>query len=216
MIDELNDDLEQGANEEENLLEGLLGNVLDDPASQQPALPFKLEKRIARLDITKNSKEDHRTVMRYTKKELENQLKKDYLYMMGKKYMMIQPFTVMGDYPYKKKSSDSDILNDKNVDEDYVIAIGRLPKWRGTEEFRGKPYLLGELMYVRRGTYYVNGEVKELLPHFALIIKKKYKTIKKKRVRDLFDPLKQRLQQGKPFEVYKEFPKILERKKGYS
>lgn len=182
----------------------------------QPLLPFKKDPRKAKLDITKNSKEDHRTIMRYTKKEVEDQLKRDYKYMLSKPYMMIRPVTIMADYPYKKKSSDSDIMNDKNIDEDYVIVIGKILKWRGTEEFKGKPYKLGHIMYVKRGEYWVNGKIMKLDPHFAIVLKKSYKRIKSKRIRDLFKPLKQRLRTGKPFGIYKDFPIIIKRLGAFS
>jgi len=182
----------------------------------EPALPFKKENRKARLDITKNSSEDHRYVKRYTKKELNDQLKKDYRYMKGKRYMMIQPVTIMAKYPYKKKKSDSDIPKESNTELDYVLVIGKLPKWRGTEQFRGKPYKLGHIMYVRRGEYWVNGEVVPMKPHFAITIRKSKKRIKSKRIRDMLAPLKQRLRTGKPFTIYKEFPIIVKKTGLYS
>lgn len=169
----------------------------------------RLEKRPARLDITKNSEEDHRHLNRYTKKDLEEQVKKDYRYMRGKGYMMIQPFLILDEYPFKVKSSDSDVIrkDGKNVEEDIVLVIGRLPKLKGTEEFKRKPYIRGEIMFIRPGHY----DIGLLKPHFALVIKKKYKVIKqaKIRIRDLFDIVKNELQNGKPFIVYKEFPKFI-------
>lgn len=210
-LDGLFDDKETeglGMNEAGGLLDGVFG-------SSEPLLPFKREKRPARLDITKNSKKNHTNVQRYTKKELEDQLKKDYRYMKGKNYMMIQPFAMMADYFYKKKKSDEDEIADdgKNVEYDYVFVIGRLPKWKSTEEFKGKPYVIGECMFVRKGIYEVDGEQKLLLPHFALVVKKKYKVIKTKRIRDVLAPLKQRLRTGKPYGIYKEFPKLIRRAK---
>ncbi|MCP4437803.1 MAG: hypothetical protein GY810_02580 [Aureispira sp.] len=197
-----------GMNEAGGLLDGMFG-------SSEPILPFKREKRPARLDITKNSKSNHRNVQRYTKKEMAEQLKKDHRYMKGKRYMMIQPFAMMADYFYKKKKSDEDAIRDdlKNVEFDYVFVIGRLPKWKSTEEFKGKAYVIGECMFVRKGIYDVDGERKLLLPHFALVVKKKYKVIKTKRIRDVLAPLKQRLRTGKPYGIYKEFPKLVERAK---
>ena len=115
------------------------------------------------------------------------------------------------DYPYKKKKSDSDIMNDNNVDEDYVMVIGKILKWRGTEEFKGKPYKLGYIMYVKRGEYWVNGKIMKLDPHFAIVLKKSYKRIKPKRIRDLLSPLKQKLRNGKPFGIYKDFPIIVKK-----
>ncbi len=207
------DDEEDDDDEDTSLVGNIIGASKKKP---EPIMPFKHEKRKARLDITKNSKEDHRTIQRYTKKELQDQLIKDYRYMMGKSYMMIQPVTIMADYPYKKKKSDSDIMNDHNVDKDYVLVIGKLLKWRGTEEFRGKPYKLGYIMYVRRGDYWVNGQIVSMEPHFAIVLHKSYKRIKSKRIRDLLKPLKQRLRSGKPFTIYKEFPIIVKRTGVYS
>ncbi len=169
-------------------------------------MEFRHEKRPARLDITKNSNEDARHPERYTKKALEDQLKKDYRYMKGKGYIMVQPFLILDEYPFKVKSSDSDIVRSdgKNVEEDLVIVLGRLPKFKGTEEFKGKPYIRGEIMFVRPGRY----DIGVLRPHFALVVKKKYKVIKqgKRRVKKLFDIVKNELQNGKPYMVYKEFP----------
>jgi hypothetical protein len=181
-----------------------------------PILAYKKENRKARLDITKNSKEDHRYIKRYTKKEIEDQLKKDYRYMLGKPYMVIQPLTILAEYPFKKKSSDADIPNKHNVDLDYVICIGKILKWRGTEQFKGKPYRLGRIMYLKRGDYWVNGKIQTFDPHFAIVLSKSYKRIKSKRIRDLFLPLKQRLRSGKPFGIYKEFPIIVKRSGSYS
>lgn len=212
----LNDEEQEEDSEEEDT--SILGELLGKSNKKPEALlPFKHEKRKARVDITKNSKEDHREVKRYTKKEINDQLIKDYRYMMAKNYMMIQPVTIMEKYPYKKKKSDSDIINgDKNVDEDYVLVIGKLPKWRSTEQFRGKAYILGHIMYIRRGDYWVNGEVRNMEPHFAIVIVRKYKRIKSKRIRDLLKPLKHRLRSGKPFTIYKEFPMIVKRTGLYS
>ncbi len=200
---------------EEEEVGGIFGDILEGVSGKpEPILPFKHEKRKARLDITKNSSEDHRTVKRYTKKEINDQLIKDYRYMMAKGYMMIQPVTVMEKYPYKKKKSNSDIIKARNVDEDYVLVIGKLQKWRGTEEFKGKAYKLGSIMYVRKGDYWVNGKIMAMAPHFAIVIHKSYKRIKSKRIRDCLAPLKQRLRTGKPFSIYKEFP-ILVKRTGY-
>jgi len=169
----------------------------------------RIEKRPARLDITKNSEEDSRLPNRHTKGDLEDQVKKDFRYMKGKGYFMVQPFLIMDEYPFKTKNSDSDIprKDGKNVDEDLVLVIGRLPKFKSTEEFKGKPYIRGEIMLVRPGHY----DIGQLKPHFALVIKKKYKVIKqaKIRVRELFDVVKNELQNGKPFVLYKEFPKLI-------
>ncbi len=169
----------------------------------------RIEKRPARLDISKNSEEDSRYPNRHTKGDLEDQLKKDYRYMKGKGYFMIQPFLIMDNYPFKVKNNDSDIprKDGKNVDEDLVIVLGRLTKFKNIEEFKGKPYIRGEIMLIRPGMY----DIGQLKPHFALVVKKKYKVIKqaKRRVRDLFDIVKNELQNGKPFIVYKEFPKKL-------
>jgi hypothetical protein len=169
----------------------------------------RIEKRPARLDITKNSEEDSRIPNRHTKGDLEDQVKKDFRYMKGKGYFMVQPFLIMDEYPFKTKNGDSDIprKDGKNVDEDIVLVIGRLPKFKSVEEFKGKPYIRGEIMLVRPGLY----DIGQLKPHFALVIKKKYKVIKqaKIRVRDLFDVVKNELQNGKPFVLYKEFPKLI-------
>lgn len=198
--------------EEEDDSGGLFGEVLgtfsEKPA---PALPYKREKRKAKLDITKSSKDDHRKVKRYTKSELDEQLKRDYKYMLGKPYMVIQPVTIMADYPYKKKKSNSDSIESYNVEYDYVLVIGKLLKWRSTEEFKRKPYKLGEIMYMKRGVYWVNGTQISMNPHFAIVLHRSYKRIKSKRIRDMLAPLKQRLRPGKPFSIYKEFPILVER-----
>lgn len=195
------------------------GEVLgESTAKPKPAMAFLEEKRKARLDITKNSKEDHRTIVRFTKTELAEQIRDDYKYMLGKSKMVIQPLTVIGGYPFKKKKSDSDIIREdgKNVDYGYAMVIGKLLKWRNTDEFRKKPYRLGKIMYVRRGVYWVNGKTMSLQPHFAIIIHKSNKRIKSKRIRDLLDPVKQRLRPGKPYSFYKEFPIIVKRTGVYS
>lgn len=191
---------------------GLFGEVLGTFSEKpEPALPYKREKRKAKLDITKSSKDDHRKVKRYTKSELDEQLKRDYKYMLGKPYMVIQPVTIMADYPYKKKKSNSDSIESYNVEYDYVLVIGKLLKWRSTEEFKRKPYKLGEIMYMKRGVYWVNGTQMSMNPHFAIVLNRSYKRIKSKRIRDMLAPLKQRLRPGKPFSIYKEFPILVER-----
>jgi hypothetical protein len=191
----------------------LLGSSNQKP---DPLFPYKKEKRKARLDITKNSKGDHRNIKRYTKSELNDQLKRDYKYMLSKPYMMIQPVTIMADYPYKKKKSDDDEVRSYNTEYDYVLVIGKLLKWRSTEEFKGKPYKLGEIMYVKRGIYWVNGKEISMEPHFAIVLHRSYKRIKSKRIRDMLAPLKQRLRSGKPFTIYKDFPIIVKRTGAYS
>lgn len=203
--------------EEEEDVGSIWGDFLGNSSKKpEPILPYKREKRKARLDITKNSKEDHRNIKRYTKSELNEQLKKDYKYMLSKPYMMIQPVTIMADYPYKKKKSDDDDMKSYNTDLDYVLVIGKLLKWRSTEEFKGKPYKLGEIMYVKRGVYWVEGKQMAMEPHFAIVLNRSYKRIKSKRIRDMLAPLKQRLRSGKPFSIYKEFPIIIERTGAYS
>lgn len=168
---------------------------------------MRLEKRLARLDITKNSEEDHRRVNRHSKKELEEQIKRDYIYMKGKNYMMIQPFLIMDEYPFKTKNSDSDVIrpDGKNVEEDLVLVIGRLAKFKSTEEFKGKPFIRGEIAYISGGNY----DIGLLKPHFAVVIRKKFKVIKqhKIRIRELFDVVRNEMQNGKPVVVYKEFPR---------
>lgn len=196
---------------------GILGALVGSSSQKpQPILPYKREKRKARLDITKNSKSDHRNIQRYTKNELNEQLKRDYKFMLGKPYMVIQPVTIMAEYPYKKKKSDDDEVKSYNTDLDYVLVIGKLLKWRSTEEFKGKPYKLGEIMYVKRGIYWVDGKELSMEPHFAIVINRSYKRIKSKRIRDLLAPLKQRLRSGKPFSIYKEFPIIVRRTGSFS
>lgn len=203
--------------DEDETISGIFGTLVGESVTKpEPGLPYKREKRKARTDITKNSKEDHRIIHRYTKNELKEQLKRDYKYMLGKPYMMIQPVTIMADYPYKKKKSDSDKVHSYNTDYDYVLVIGKLLKWRSTEEFKGKPYKLGEIMYVKRGTYWVEGKQLDLQPHFAIVIDRSYKRIKSKRIRDLLAPLKQRPRSGKPFSIYKEFPTIIKRTGAFS
>lgn len=202
-------DDDDGEEEEDDDGGSILGDILGavTGAKPEPILPYKKEKRKARLDITKKTN----TLKRYTKTELREQLKRDYKYALGKSYMMIQPVTIMKDYPYKKKKSDSDEVKDYNTDYDYVMVIGKLLKWRSTEEFRGKAYKLGEIMYMKRGVYWVNGTQMLMKPHYAIVINRSYKRIKSKRIRDLLAPLKQRLRAGKPFSIYKEFPIIVER-----
>lgn len=204
-----NDDDE---NEEEDSGGGLFGEILGAVSSKpEPALPYKKEKRKAKLDITKSSKDDHRNVKRYTKSELDEQLKRDYKYMLSKPYMVIQPVTIMADYPYKKQKNNSDSIESYNVEYDYALVIGKLLKWRSTEEFKRKPYKLGEIMYMKRGVYWVNGTEMRMDPHFAIVLHRSYKRIKSKRIRDMLAPLKQRLRTGKPFSIYKEFPILIDR-----
>lgn len=170
-------------------------------------LPIVEDNKKARVDITKNSSEDHRTVARYTKKELEEQLVKDYKYFKDrcKSKIVVKPFLIMGEYPFKKKKSDSDIIDEsgKNVEEDYVLVIGRLPKLKGTEEFKGKPYIRGLIAYIPQGNY----DIGFLKRHFGIVVKKKYKIITKRKIRPLFDPVKGVMRNGWPFSVYKEFPR---------
>jgi hypothetical protein len=191
---------------------GLFGEILGSFSGKpEPALPYKKEKRKAKIDITKGSKDDNRKIKRYTKSELGEQLKRDYKYMVGKPYMVIQPVTILADYPYKKKKSDSDSIESYNVEYDYALVIGKLLKWRSSEEFRRNPYKLGEIMYMKRGVYWVNGTQMRMDPHFAIVLHRSYKRIKSKRIRDMLAPLKQRLRAGKPFSIYKEFPILIER-----
>jgi hypothetical protein len=198
--------------EEEDDAGGLFGEILGAASGKpEPALAYKKEKRKAKLDITKNSKDDHRNVKRYTKSELDEQLKRDYKYMLSKPYMVIQPVTIIADYPYKKKKNNSDSIESYNVEYDYALVIGKLLKWRSTEQFRRKPYKLGEIMYMKRGIYWVNGTEMRMEPHFAIVIHRSYKRIKSKRIRDMLAPLKQRLRTGKPFSIYKEFPVLINR-----
>jgi hypothetical protein len=183
-------------------------DFMDEEDEGKAVDSYPREKRPARLDITKNSKEDHCFPARVTKKEAEDRLKKDYLYMQK---MIVLPFVIMDGYPYKKKDSDSDIpdAKGKNVDKGPILVFGRLTKWKGVvnDEFKGIPYLIGEALYLKRGKYDI-GDISR--PHFALVIKKTYKKIKKKTIRDLFDPIKNELREGKPFEIYKKFPRIIE------
>lgn len=214
---EENTNTDNASEEAEDQIGAVLGDLIGNSNQKPtPILPYKKEKRKARLDITKNSKDDHRNIKRYTKSELNDQLKRDYKYMLSKPYMMIQPVTIMADYPYKKKKSDEDEIKSYNTDYDYVLVIGKLLKWRSTEEFRGKPYKLGEIMYVKRGVYWVDGKQLAMEPHFAIVLHRSYKRLKTKRIRDMLAPLKQRLRSGKPFSIYKEFPTIVKRTGVYS
>lgn len=192
---------------------GLLGSITGKPT---PLLPFKVEKRKARIDITKTSKETPKDTVRYTQKELSDRIRKEYTYMLGKPYMIIQPILIMADYPFKKKRNDTDAITAQNVIYDYALVFGKQIRWRSQISFKKKPHRIGEIMYVRRGLYWVNGEELELDPHFAIIVKKSHKRIKFKRIRDLFLPVKQRLRSGKPFEVYKEFPILIKRTGSFS
>lgn len=202
---------DDGSEDEEDT--GILGAILgNDSKKPEAALAYKKEKRKARIDITKKLN----VLKRYTKRELEDQLERDYKFMLGKPYMMIQPVTIMADYPYKKKKNDSDAINDCNVEYDYMIVIGRVLRWSSTEEFKGKAYKLGEIMYMKRGIYWVDGKRVRMNPHFAMVFHKSYKRIKSKRIRDLLAPIKHRLRDGKPFAIYKEFPIIIERTGVYS
>lgn len=206
------EDLDEEEDDDDDDGTGLLGEVLGAFSGKpEPLLPHKKEKRKAKLDVTKSSKEDHRNIKRYTKSELDEQLKRDYKYMLSKPYMVIQPVTILAEYPYKKKKSDSDEIKSYNVEYDYALIIGKLLKWRSTEEFRRKPYKLGEIMYMKRGVYWVNGTQMRMEPHFAIVLHRSYKRIKSKRIRDMLAPLKQRLRAGKPFSIYKEFPILIER-----
>lgn len=214
---------EEGEENEEEQSNSTLDEIFSSPAEgdietedgelQLADIDYKYEKRPARLDITQNSKTDHRVPRRYTVKELQMQLKRDYKYMKGKGYFMIQPFMMMMDYPYKKQSKDADEVNADNAIYDYAFVIGRLRRWNSTEEFKNKKsYIMGDVMYVKKGYYYVDGKTEPelLLPHLALVFRKKRekKTIKNKRFRDVLEPLKQVLRSGKPHGIYKDFPKL--------
>lgn len=189
--------------EGEDFLSGLLGGS----ELQKEYIKLVEDNKKARLDITKNSKEDHRYVQRYTRKEIDDQFKKDTKYFRGrcKSKLIMKPLLIMDEYPYKRKKSDSDIprSDGKNVEEDFVLVIGRLPKLRGTEQFKGKPYVLGQIAYLPQGDY----DIGFLKRHFAIVIKKKYKRIKKSKIRKLFDPVKNELRTGWPFTIYKEMPR---------
>jgi len=192
---------------------GLLGNISGKP---DPILPFKVEKRKARIDITKTSKQSAGDLTRYTKKELSDRIRKEYTYMLGKPYMVIQPILIMADYPFKKKKNDTDAITKQNVIYDYAMVFGKQIRWKSQISFKKKPHRIGEIMYMKRGVYWINGEEIEVDPHFAIVLKKSHKRIKFKRIRDLFLPVKQRLRSGKPFEVYKEFPILIKRTGSFS
>ena len=191
-----------------DLKKGLSKKTTSKP---KPICAYKQEKRKARVDITKSSKEDHRARQRYTKKELDDYIEKEYKYMKSKPYMVIHQFTIMEKYPFKKKKSDSDIITEDNTDYDYALVFGKQLKWKSQLDFKHNAHLLGEIMFMRRGVYWIEGEEIEMEPHFALVVNKKRKRIKPKRIRDLFSTLKQRLRSGKPFGIYSEFPIILKR-----
>ncbi len=166
-------------------------------------LKYREDNRPTKLDACSSSKEDHRYMSRCTKKDAEDHLKKMLVQM---RKPIIKPFAIIKDFQYKKKASDSDIPDPKgkNVEEDFLLVIGRLPKWKNImHQLDERPYILGECMYVHRGKY----DIGVLKPHFALKINKKYKTIKPMEIRDCFDPIKATLQNGAPYVIYKEFPK---------
>jgi len=183
-----------------------------DPKEEENALPieekgavkgYRNDNRIARMDISESCKEDHRFMTRYTRKDAEDFLKKDYIYLQKR---VIMPFAIVEEYPFKKKASDKDVPDAKksNVDMGMIIAIGRLPKWKNImHQLDESAYILGECAYIHRGKY----DIGDLKPHIALVIHKKYKTIKPIDIRDLFDPIKNELQNNAPCVVYKEFPK---------
>ncbi len=179
---------------------------LELPAEEKGvAKAYRNENRIARMDISESSKEDHRFMTRYTRKDAEDFLKKDYLYL---KKRVIMPFAIVEDYAFKKKASDKDVPDAKNsnVDIGMILAIGRLPKWKNImHQLDESAYIIGECAYIHRGKY----DIGELKPHIALVIHKKYKIIKPIDIRDLFDPIKNELQNNAPYVVYKEFPKPL-------
>jgi hypothetical protein len=174
----------------------------DAPAEGKPVKGYKKDNRIAKMDISESSKEDHRMMKRYTRKEAEDFLKKDYIYLQKK---VIMPFAIVEDYPYKNKTSEKDVPDSKNsnVNIGLVLTIGRLPKWKNIlHQLDESAYILGECMYVARGNY----DIGALKPHIALVIHKKYRIIKPIDIRDLFDPIKNELQNGAPYVIYKEFP----------
>lgn len=182
--------------EQSGLLDALLGEATTVKG-------YRVDNKIARMDISESSKEDHRFMTRYTRKQAEDFLKKDYIYMQKR---VIMPFAIIEDYPFKKKPTDKDVPDKKNsnVDMGIILAIGRLPKWRNIlHQLDESAYILGECMYVHRGNY----DIGALKPHIALVLHKKYKTIKPMDIRDLFDPIKNELQNGAPYVIYKEFPK---------
>lgn len=172
-------------------------------ASDGEYIKYKLDNKVARLDISASSKQDHRYMTRFTKKEAEESLRKDLITLRKPK---IKPFAIVKDFEFKKKSSDKDIPDKNNVDVGNLLVIGRLPKWKTImHQLNERPYILGECMFVQRGNY----DIGPLKPHIALVLTKKYKTIKPTEVRDCFDPIKALMQNGKPVVFYKEFPKRL-------
>ena len=174
-------------------------------------LPYKRNNRPSSLDISKSSKENHKYPQRVTEKEALDHLRDVYRKM---KKQQIWPFAVVFDYPFKKKSSDSDIVNEKetNANRGMLLVFGKLMKWKNVfkDEFAGLPYIKGEAVLIRRGKY----DIGYLKPHIALRVtdKRKGEKIKPIKLRDLFDPIKNELQNGKPFVNYKELPKRIEPK----
>ena len=164
---------------------------------------FRNDNRIARMDISESSKEDHRFMTRYTRKEAEDFLKKEYIYLQKR---VIVPFAIVEDYPFKTKSSDKDVPDAKNsnVDMGMILVMGRLPKWKNIKhQLDESAFIIGEATFIDRGKY----DIGTLKPHIALVVHKKYKIIKPIDIRDLFDPIKNEMQNGAPYVIYKEFPK---------
>lgn len=164
---------------------------------------YKRNNRVSYMDISASSKEDHRCMTRVTKKEMTEHIRDEFLRYMRKP--ITKPFAIVKDFPFKKKSSDSDIENKNNVETGFLLVVGRLPKWKNIlHQIDERPYILGECMLVLKGKYDI-GDI--LRPHIGLVISKKYKTIKPMEIRDCFDPVKAVMQNGAPYVIYKEFPK---------
>ena len=167
---------------------------------------YRRETRPSRMDITKNSKEDHRFPQRVTQKDMHDHVKQSYKYMIK---MVVMPFTIIHNYPFKKRGSDSDIIDAKksNVSEEVLLVFGKLMKWRGVmkDEYVGLPYMVGEALLVRPGRYDI-GEVRR--QYIALKVKRTYKVnrIKKRFVRALFASIKNEVRAPWPFEFVEKFP----------
>jgi hypothetical protein len=202
------DGLDDLLNDDDVNLDDLGGDDDDDSDVDEndaaSFMTYKVNKRVSSLDISASSKQDHRFMTRFSKKEADEHLRDEFLRKMRKP--VIKPFAIIKDFPYKKKASDKDIPDKNNVSEEFILIVGRLPKWRTImHQLNERPYIIGECMYVHKGNY----DIGTLKPHIALVISKKYKTIKPMEIRDCFDPVKAVMQNGAPYVIYKEFPKRL-------
>lgn len=159
----------------------------------------------ARVDIVKNSREDKSALERWTRSDYVAQFRKDFMSIRSGSEV---PFYFIRDYPFKKRSSDSDIIQDdgSNVDEGSILIFGKLRTWRSDKEkFRPSPMMWGICKYIKAGVY-LEGEFGG---HLGFIPKRRYKAISERFVREALDPIANYLKDSKTFVFYETFPSLL-------